>query len=213
MANEPVMWVRAQHKGQFRRPRVWDESKKRWVQPVDEFDRPLVERVPAKGYIGNDLANMRLMPGQRFVDMVRDSGDTVACPLSTGASLRVRDDEHKADRLRKFRFCGWFPVGCCPAREAQKGFRGGGIGKNHLLSKVAREGRPCEEHEVGDDNPPCEHYLAEVAARKARNKAVDEKTRLAYKDADEKKTELLGTLVEHLVAKESAPAPKGGPTK
>jgi hypothetical protein len=196
MANEPVMWVRSQHKGAFRRPRVWDEKKQRYVQPVDEFDRPLIERVPAKGYVGNDLANMRPMPGNRSVTFLRADGNIVDVPLTTGASLPVRENEYRSDRLRKARYFGWLPVGCCPLREVVKG-----LSKQHLLAREAREGEPCPDHELGGENPPCPHYLAELKARRAKSVIENRKVNLSYKDDEAKRTEALTTLVEHLVDK------------
>ncbi len=215
MASDPVMWVKSQHKGAFRVPAVWDEKKGRYVRPVDDFDRPLVERVPAKGYIGNDLTNMRPMPGNRSITMVRHDGHIVDIPLSTGASVAVRDNEYKSDRLRKARYLGWFAVGCCPLAETYRGLK-----KQHLLAKEAREGEPCKDHEVGTDEtgqrlPPCPHWLAEVAARRARKVAENRKENASYRDEDAKRTEALTTLVEHLVDKDKAEAAeaKGTPKK
>jgi hypothetical protein len=195
-SNDAVMWVKANHKGQFRKPKVWDEAKKRWITPVDEFDRPLLERVPAKGWVGNDMQNMRPMKGERAVRMLTMQGNEVDCPLSSGASLPMREDEHKAERLRKFRYYGWVPVGCCTAFEGKNGPRRGGVSKAKLLSKEAREGTPCDENDLGGENPPCPHYLAEVKARRAHQAKCNAKENINYAEENSENTKQIGRLIE-----------------
>lgn len=212
--NAAVMWVRSQHKGAFRKARVWNEEARQWEQPRDEIGRPIVERVPAKGYVGNDLTNMRQMREERAVNMVTKQGNDVAIVLSSGASLPMRNDEHRNDRIRKQKFYGSITVGGCPADEGRLGFRRGGVSNAHLLSKEARDGTPCSEDKLGVDDfgqprPPCPHFLAEVKARREAQAKANLRENAAF--GEEGQSKVIAKLVEQnskLLEQATAPAPK-----
>lgn len=193
-STDPVMWVKSGHPGQFRVPRVWDEAKGRYVRPVDDFGQPLRERVPAKGFVGRDLTNMRPMPGSRAVSYLNAAGNIVDIVLSPAASLPARDDETKADRIRKQRYYGGIPVGACPCAEV---FRG--MPKARLISEEARNGTPCNEallgvDEDGQPQPPCPHFLAEQKARRALQHGKNAEQNSKHRDADDKRADAMSLL-------------------
>lgn len=221
MSTDPVLWVKANHKGRSVPAYVWDEKTNRRVRATDDMGRPIVERVPAVGYVGRDLTNMKPMPGRRSIKMLTKAGNEIDVVLSTGASLAAVDGPFKADRLRKLVYFGAITVGACPVREVYRG-----LNRQHLLSREAREATsPCAEHDVGVDEagnvlPPCPHYLAELKARRAMQATENQKVNRTFKDDAGKQTEALTeiaagnrAIVEHLVAqtaaKGDAPA-KGG---
>lgn len=195
-STDPIMWVKSGHPGQFRVPRVWDEKKGRYTRPVDDFGQPLRERVPAKGFVGRDLTNMRPMPGVRAVSYLNGAGNIVEVVLSSGASLPARDDETKADRIRKQRYFGGIPVGACPCAEV---FRG--MPKMRLISEEARNGTPCTEALLGVDEdgqlqPPCPHFVAEEKARKALQSGKNAEQNAKHRDADDKRADAMSLLAQ-----------------
>lgn len=219
-STDPILWVKANHKGRAVPAYVWKNGRR--VRATDDMGRPLLERIPAIGFVGKDLANMKPMAGKRSIKMLTKQGNEISVPLSTGASLAAVEGPFKSDRLRKLVFYGAITVGSCPVREVYRGLR-----KEHLLSPDARDATaPCAEHDVGVDEagnelPPCPHYVAERDARMAMQVADNRKVNLTFKDDAGKQTEALTeiaagnrAIVEHLVAQSAAakaeqPAPKG----
>ena len=221
-STDPVMWVKTNHKGRSQPAYEWKDGRR--VRAVDDLGRPLRERLPAIGYVGRDLSNMKPMAGKRSIRMLTKQGNEIHVPLSTGASLAATDGSYKSDRLRKMVYFGAITVGCCPVREVYRG-----LSKQHLLSDEARNATaPCAEHDVGVDEdgnelPPCPHYVAELKARRAMQAAENRRVNSTFKDDAGKQTEALSeiaagnrAIVEHLVAERAGKAehaPKGKDAK
>ena len=221
-STDPILWVKANHKGRSQPAYTWKDGRR--VRVTDDMGRPVRERLPAIGFVGRDLTNMKPMPGKRSIRMMTKQGNEIHVPLSTGASLAATDGSYKSDRLRKLVYFGAITVGSCPVREVYRGLR-----KEHLLSPEAHNATaPCGEHDVGTDEdgnemPPCPHYVAEQKARMAMQAGENKKVNLTFKDDAGKQSEALTeiaagnrAIVEHLVAanaKAADAAPKGKDAK
>lgn len=197
MSNDPVLWVKHGNVGAFAVPRVWNREKQRYERPTDDSGIPLRERVPAVGFVGRDLSSMRRMSGSRSARYLNHAGNEIHLTLTNAASIAARDDDpYRNDRIRKARHFGWIPVGGCPCAER---FRG--MNPTRLLSKEARTGTPCPDHAIGIDEdgnvmPPCEHYLAEMDARRVAQARKNTETTVRLTQAEERQANAMTKLAE-----------------
>lgn len=224
--SEATLWVKSEFRRPMSRPMVWDEAKNRFVKATNEDGTPRYERGPQVGFVGNDLKNLKSTPMRlRAWKVLTKEGNEIDIPLTEAAAVQASDAQMAAVHKRCNQL-GRIRVGTCPIREVYSGLRA-----SSLVAPLNRAAdvKPCSEAEIGHDDegrplPPCPHYLAEKKARGAvqfaKNAEQNEKfidpgaKQLAAQqgqiDALNQVAASTAALVDHLVAKDAAPAP---PTK
>lgn len=175
---DPVLWLKTDkpYAGAFRRARVWNEQTKAYETPTYErghamAGRPVLERIPASGFDGSDIRNMRPMRGKRFIEVMRHDGHEVFIPITNAAAHQPQEDRScETDRRLKARWFAWIERGKCPAMM----MAAGELPAEKIASDTSKDKRwatPCHPQDVGPGKPPCHHYLAEKKARTADNDA------------------------------------------
>ena len=169
----------------------------------DDLGNPVIERLPAMGHTG-PVTHATPMAGRRAIEFLRFDGNVIAAPI-TGAAAAVPDTDrsHQHYIEAKGRHLGWIEKGVCPVDAVMSG----AIKKQRLVSKEARDalaaGDRCPRPAPGQ--PPCKHYRAEEAARKARNAEEDKARSEAAKPdsmkAADRHTAALIELSERMVDK------------
>jgi len=195
-----ALWIKiGAEQGETRRARVWDEKAQAYVTPKYEkghakAGRPMVERLPALGHDGTDIHNMRKMRGvKRYATYLRHDGHEVAIPLTNAAAhVPAEDTSYARDRQLKARYLGWIEQGKCPLIMLASG----DLLPEHLESAelMAKGAAPCHPKDVGGDNPPCEHYLAEKRARQAKNNLRNAEREQAHESEQTKHTKALEVM-------------------
>ncbi len=184
-------------------------------------------RFPQTGRVGvvrevDDIKSTKPMSAPRSIQFLKDDGNEIHAPIrSAGAAGNGHEgSDNSAMRyvLAKARHYGWLPVGCCPVDLVQRRER-------HPLQlfavdlrTAATRGEACKPQEVGLGNPPCKHYQAEHAARKARRLKDHERQVELGKTATDKQTEALVNFVEKMdvrttVGPSAPPDDHGPPTE
>ena len=185
--------------GDSRRAREWDPKLQQFITPRypaghPRAGRPVMERLPTLGHDGSDLHAMRKMRGvKRSETFMRHDGHEVAVALTNAAAhVPAEDTSCATDRQLKARFLGWLPLGCCPLIKMASGE----IAEERIESAALKVpgARACYPGDVGAGKPPCEHYLAEKAARVAVTNAKMEARELAIESAAEKNTRAIGEM-------------------
>lgn len=220
----PILWAKRGRIGAQRPARQWLDGK---LVPVeDEYGRPVVERFPVAGRVGlvrqvEDIETTKPQPQPRFITFMKDGtkggGAIVFCPITAAAASDPQQDKSFEISVRqKARENGWIQTGRCPIDVAMSGDI---IGRGKMLE--APENREafkrhdrCDPSAVGRDKPPCKHWIAEEAARKAVRVADDAK--LKKKSTAERQAEAFEKLADRLgdkFADDEAPAPKGRKAK
>jgi hypothetical protein len=112
-----------------------------------ENGEPVVEKLPS-------------MPSDMYLNA---GGHVVRVALSTGASIRNRNNEYALHIRNKLEGRGAIRYGLCPPAAAAAG-----IVDPRWLSMDVRNGEPCQVGTYGTDNP-CPHMIQERDARRLRN--------------------------------------------
>ncbi len=185
-----------------RKARTFDENG-RAVDVEDDLGNPVIERLPAVGHVG-PVNNAVPMGSRRFIEYLRFDGHVVAATI-TGAAAAVADTDrsHQHYVEAKARYEGWIEKHTCPVDAVLSG----AIKKQRLVAKECRDalakGDRCAKWRPGD--PPCKHFRAEEAARKARNVETDTKRSEAAKSEAAKsadaQTRALVQLAEQLATR------------
>lgn len=215
MAKEACLWLKAGvNTGPQRRADVWDPERKRWTKAVGFDGQPRMERLPQVGFHGNDIENMRKGKlSDRAVEVLTMHGDIVWKNLTPSAAAEATDhDRHRVRREANSK--GWIYVGECPIRAVHSGLR-----RNTLISDACKpDAAMCNEGDVGMDSSgrpqqPCPHFLAEHAARVAKQRGGWEREQLANRTAEQAQLEAVkeqsaatNALAEAIRA-QSMPAP------
>lgn len=206
-----------------RRARVWDPEAKAWINPTDELGRPVMERVPQTGKVGlvrvkADIATLKNQRERRFLTYLHHDGnicnDTIR---SAAASVPGTDASLELYVRQKAKALGWLLEGCCPVDEVLRRERSvQQMASSEVRADIAAK-RPCPVGEYGPGKPPCKHFIAEDAARKARRAKESDLRELRAKSNTEiqaeKQTAAMVDLASELrataAATTAAPAPKG----
>lgn len=229
MANE-ALWLKIgkSFEGRKRRAVVWTDSGVRLENPRDDAGRPLVEKIPGIGYVGNDLAHMFPMTqaASRFTEFLRHDGHTASIVLTSAAAhVQDEDNSYERDRRHKARHLGWIEFGKCPCAMLMngdikpeqlqskecKGPQNDKRGKDGALEDAVT-GRPCAPGTYGKSHPPCPHFLAERKARRAQRVVDTTIHEAAYKTEAQKHTEAivaLGTSLTEAMQQQMAQAKAG----
>ena len=208
MANA-ILWLRengAAAPRSRRRAVKFDAKSGRMVTVEDDLGNPVIERLPAQGHEGQ-VTHATVMRGRRYVEFLKFDGTVFAAPI-TGAAAAVIDTDksHQEYVFAKARHEGWIEKHACPVDAVMSGQ----IKPQRLVAFESREalakGERCPRPVAGA--PPCAHYIAEEAARKARNVDVDRKrAEAARTDAarnSDRSTEALLKLAESIEARAAA---------
>lgn len=129
----------------------------------------LIERLPLAAHRGSKLTGVTVATDIRStMKVLRHDGILADIKINNGPAHEAGDDDRYHNHIKgKGRALGWIPVGECPAAMVANGV----IAPHTVLADEARDGRPCDRSILGIRNPPCRHYLAEDAARVAKQKA------------------------------------------
>lgn len=164
-----AMWMKTDQKGyrgQTRRPVLWDDNGRLVTDVRDGAGRPVLDRVPAIGFDGSDIHNMRPIKGvKRFVDYLRHDGHIAHVPLTNAAAHIPDEDEScQRDRRLKAKHFGWIEwpstgVSRCPCAMANAGE----INVEQLNSPACY--RPAQtESELASQKADHEAWRGDVAA-------------------------------------------------
>lgn len=208
---QAILWIPERDAPQTPAPRsrrrAWTFDKNGVKQPVvDDLGNPVVERLPAIGHTG-PVNNAIPMRGVRAIEFLRFDGHLIASPV-TGAAAAVAgtDRSHEQSIRAKARYHGWIERGVCPVDAAMTDL----IKPQRLVSDECREalkkGDRCQRRRV--DEAPCKHWIAEEAARKARNAKADAARAEAAKSeatrSADQQTKALFALAEKMAEKAAA---------
>jgi hypothetical protein len=202
-----ILWLEEKNKAgakpaprSRRRAMAYDEKSGRMVPVEDDLGNPVIERLPAVGHTG-PVTHASPMSVRRAIEFLKFDGSMIAAPI-TGAAAAVPDTDrsHELYIAAKARYHGWVEKGVCPCDAVMSGQ----IKKQRIVDKSVREaidkGERCPR--TAPSQPPCKHFRAEEAARKARNLEEDAKRCEAAKSdaakSADRHTEALLTLTERL---------------
>lgn len=185
-------------------PRYNDRDRQRSVMRDGER---ITERFPQRGHAG-DYEDRRRAPGTRFVRLIDHYGHEIFHTLTNAAAHLDPTAPYGQHMMSKARAHGWFQPGACPCALLSTGE----MTKHHLVSEEVRKGQACKPGTYSYE-APCPHSLAETAARRAKNAAVQAQREATMKDSGTKHLEatqaLTEKVVEALLAREAAPAKAG----
>jgi hypothetical protein len=172
MKREPIFWLTTSD------PRNGAAERERTVMLDGE---PVVEKHPQHGHQG-DYENKTRAPGTRYIKVVRHEGHTVALVLTNGAAHLDASGPYGNYVRGKARFLGWYPEGACPVAL----LNAGELRKQHIAcaENLSHKAKACAPRTCNQANP-CEHDLAERAARAAKwNKKQTERLAGFRSDAE-----------------------------
>lgn len=167
----------------------------------------VTERFPQRGHAG-DYEDRRRAAGTRFLVMIDHNGHSIAVPLTNAAAHLDHTAPYGQHMMGKARALGWFQPGACPCALMSTGE----LTRHHILSDEVRKGQACKPGTYSYD-APCPHSLAELAARRAKNDAIQQDRERSMKDSGTKHLEatqaLTEKVVEALLARDNPPAKAG----
>lgn len=191
----------------------WDEATGKRVPSMDP-KRPNVQlrdKRPLQAHRGTILTGVVVAIDIKSTMMVlRREGVIAPVKINNGPAHEIVDgdgDRYALYMKTKGRALGWIPVGECPAAMVAHGI----IAEHLVIADEAKDGKPCSRTILGERNPPCRHFWAELHAREAANKAEqDAREEAARSDGDkimasnaqsmaaqaERTTELMGRVAE-----------------
>lgn len=108
-----ALWLKTEtaggYRGQFRKPIEWDDNGRPMSDFRDGAGRPARDRIPAIGFDGTDIRNMRPIRGVRhFVDYLRHDGHIGHIKMTNAAAHVPNEDEScRRDRVLKAKHFGW----------------------------------------------------------------------------------------------------------
>ncbi len=154
--------------------------------------RKVTEKFPQHGHDG-DYENKRKARGRRYVMVVRHEGHVVPL-LLTNAAAHLTAGPYAQYQLNKAKHFGWYPEGACPCAL----LAGQELTNDQVVSEKVRSGAPCKQG-THNATSPCEHDLAERAARTAMWNTDQAERMAAFRDADEKNASVQRQLNKELV--------------
>lgn len=154
--------------------------------------RKVIEKLPQHGHEG-DYENKRRARGRRYIMVVRHEGHTVPL-LLTNAAAHLTHGPYAQYQLGKARALGWYPMGGCPCAL----YIGQELSADQVVSDAVKKGTPCKPGTHSAEHP-CEHDLAERAARTALWNADQAERMSGFRDADEKNIAAQRELNKELV--------------
>lgn len=198
---DPVLWLKTDkpYEGRFRRARVWNEKTKQWDTPVYEkghpkAGRPVMEKMPGIGFDGEPTRAVQ-MKTKRFIEVLRTDGNIVFVPITNAAAHKPQEDRScEADRRLKAQYFSWIPVGSCPAILLATGtLRPENVEADH------KKWTACHPGDIGEGKPPCQHFTAEMNARRARRNDETNATEEKYASDVAKHTAALEKMADRMV--------------
>lgn len=144
-------------------------------RPFMKGGKRLVERVPQSGHTG-DYTDRRKAPGVRYVTMVRHDGNTISFVLTCGASHMDANSDYGKLMQAKARFLGWYGPEQCPVAM----YVAGQLDENHFADASLLKATPCNRSK--GEKGPCEHSIAEKAARMAVHNESQKQIEIDNKD-------------------------------
>lgn len=215
----PILWAQRGNIGAFRPAKKWIDGK--LVPVTDELGRPLMERLPQAGRVGvvrqvEDIEATKPQRQPRFLSFMKDGtkggGATVFCPITGAAAAEPGTDKSfELDIRAKAKRNGWIQVGRCPIDVAMSGDI---LGRGRMLEApenreaYARSER-CDPGTLGPSKPPCKHWVAEEAARKAtrvKDNAKIGKKKSAAEKAAERQAEAFEKLANKWSESDEVPS-------
>lgn len=160
---EPIFWVNSSS------PQASNAERHRSI--VDENGRRRLEKHPQIGHVG-PYDDYKTANGVRFYVMCRHDGNIVFHCLTNGAAHLDHNGPYGQYAMMKARYLGWFLPSECPCAlvAAQT------IEADTLVHAPNRTANPCKAGTYSYKNP-CEHAVAEIAARRLLAKEIDDERR------------------------------------
>lgn len=207
----PILWAQQGRIGATRPARKWVDGK--LVNVTDDLGRQLMERLPQAGRVGvvrqvEDIEATRPQKQPRFLTFMKDGakggGAIIFAPITGAAAAEPGTDKSfEIDIRQRARKHGWIQVGRCPIDVAMSGDL---AGRELMLEAPENRGafarsERCEPSTLtprakGEPPPPCKHWIAEEAARKATRVKDDAKKK--KKTAADKQAEAFEKIADKL---------------
>jgi hypothetical protein len=186
MKREPIFWLTTSD------PRNGAAERERPVMVDGEM---AVEKFPQHGHLG-DYENKTRAPGTRYFVVVRHEGHTTNLVLTNGAAHLDPNGPYGQYVRTKALFLGWYPAGTCPVAK----LLAGELKKQHIAcdDNKSPRAKACAPGTCNQKNP-CEHDLAERAARAARWNANQAKRLAGFRSDAERYAEQVAKSNKELV--------------
>lgn len=187
MATSPILWLDADL---AQRESSHIAQRRAIIHPgAGAEGEDLVEKHPQYCSAGDEAGTIR-RDYARFLRIVKHDGHVVFASLMAGAS--AMDQNYANNQRAKHKHFGWFRFGACPLAEVSAGrLRPDKIMDREVRAAALAGTAACRIK----GGVPCAHAEAEIAARRDRHRARDEKiARLAMSEDAKRQDELVSSI-------------------
>ena len=164
------------------------QDRERWITAADGSKRK--EKFPQRGHQG-DYEDRRPARGVRSITMVRHDGHQDEVVLTNAAAHLDHTTPYGQYVLMKARHLGWFSPGSCPAAL----IAAGELSPYSFIAPGIADATPCARGTYSLEKP-CQHAIAETAARVVKNTAENAARVAANKSVAEQSAESQKMMAE-----------------